>query len=92
MMPSHTADETAKRRCWPHGWNRQVDARERFLKIRRRNAALGTAKARGVKLGGQMAGSERSQQEAAALAGRMRPVITQLANLSSSSFGGAKPA
>ena len=67
MMPSHTADETAKRRCWPHGWTRQVDARGRFLKIRRRNAALATAKAGGVKLGGQMAGSERSQQQAAAV-------------------------
>ena len=35
-----------------------------------------------MKLGGWTAGSERSQQEAAALAERMRPVMKELASLS----------
>jgi hypothetical protein len=49
---------------------------------KRTKAALAAAKRRGVKLGGWTAGSERSQQEAAALAARMRPVMTELADLS----------
>jgi hypothetical protein len=43
---------------------------------------LKAAKRRGVKLGGRTAGSERSQQEAAAFAERIRPVLAELADLS----------
>jgi hypothetical protein len=42
---------------------------------------LAAAKRRGVKLGGWTAGSARRQREAAALAERMRLVMTELADL-----------
>jgi len=56
--------------------------KERALISQRTKAGLAAAKRRGVKLGGWTAGSERSQQEAVALAERMRPVMMELANLS----------
>ncbi len=56
--------------------------KERALISQRTKQGLQAAKRRGVKLGGWTAGSERSQQEAAALAERMRPVMAELADLS----------
>jgi DNA invertase Pin-like site-specific DNA recombinase len=50
--------------------------KERALISQRTKLGLQAAKRRGVKLGGSTAGSERSQQEAAALTERMRPVMT----------------
>ena len=47
---------------------------------RRRRLAI--AKQRGERLGGWTAGSERSQQEAAAFAERMRPILAELASMS----------
>src|ERR1700730_11050698 len=56
--------------------------KERALISQRTKAGLAAAKRRGIKLGGWTAGSERSQKEAAAFAGRMRQVITELASQS----------
>ena len=56
--------------------------KERVLILQATKQGLQAAKRRGVKLGGWTAGSERSQQEAAASAERMRPVMTELADLS----------
>jgi hypothetical protein len=46
-------------------------------------SACAAARRRGVKLGGWTAGSESSAQEAAATVERMRPVMRELADLSS---------
>ncbi len=56
--------------------------KERALISARTKEGLRAAKRRGIKLGGWTAGSERSQQEAAAFAERMRPVMAELADLS----------
>jgi DNA invertase Pin-like site-specific DNA recombinase len=56
--------------------------KERALISQRTKQGLQAAKRRGVRLGGWTAGSERSQQEAVALAERMRPVMTELTDLS----------
>jgi DNA invertase Pin-like site-specific DNA recombinase len=56
--------------------------KERALISQRTRAGLAAAKARGQQLGGWTAGSERSRKEADALAERMRPVMTELADLS----------
>lgn len=57
--------------------------KERALISQRTKQGLAAARKRGVKLGGWTAGSERSAQEAAAVAERMRPVMVELADLSS---------
>lgn len=56
--------------------------KERALISARTKEGLKAAKRRGVKLGGWTAGSERSQQDAAAFAERMRPIMSEVANLS----------
>jgi DNA invertase Pin-like site-specific DNA recombinase len=56
--------------------------KERALISKRTKEGLAAAKARGTQLGGWTAGSERSRKEADALAERMRPVMTELADLS----------
>jgi DNA invertase Pin-like site-specific DNA recombinase len=56
--------------------------KERALISKRTKEGLAAAKRRGKKLGGWTAGSERSRQEAATLAERMRPVMLELADLS----------
>ena len=57
--------------------------KERALISQRTKQGLAAARKRGVKLGGWTAGSERSAQEAAATVERMRPVMQELAELSS---------
>ena len=57
--------------------------KERALISQRTKQGLAAAKRRGVKLDGSTAGSERSAQEAAATVERLRPVMRELADLSS---------
>ena len=56
--------------------------KERQLISKRTKEGLAIAKQRGERLGGWTAGSERSQQEAAAFAERMRPILAELAGMS----------
>lgn len=56
--------------------------KERMPISRRTREGLAVAKQRGKRLGGLTAGSERTQQEAAAFAERMRPMMAELAELS----------
>jgi DNA invertase Pin-like site-specific DNA recombinase len=56
--------------------------KERALISRRTKDALAAAKARGVKLGGLNVGGIAKQQAAADFAEQLRPVFTELANLS----------
>jgi len=55
---------------------------ERRLISERTKLGLAAAKARGVKLGGRNAQSDRTAAEAAERAERLRPILTELADLS----------
>jgi DNA invertase Pin-like site-specific DNA recombinase len=55
---------------------------ERRLISERTKLVLAAAKARGVKLGGRNAQSDRTAAEAAERAERLRPILTELADLS----------